>query len=191
MAIRDIFNYIAQHRGEVLDEKIRESLRKKGYPEEEIDEAFLMAENVTDLPKAATGRGVDVKVAPLPRRPTLWGAVVRGQEEKGEKTGEDSKAFVDIGAKNKRRYGWEFITGFLIPGGVYLLGLVISVFVELLFFIPDVTQIVSLGASIVISFSFYIWLRKSETGFSRGLMYGILILAAVLVYTITKDYFWK
>ena len=190
MAIREIFNYIEQHRGDIPDEKIRESLEKKGYPEDEIDAAFLMSRNAQSSPDHSRGAKEKKEVAPLPQRPTLWGAVVRGQEdrEKKVKSKDIPEEPVDIAKKNKRRFLWESIIGFLIPGGFYLLGLIIFTFIELLFFVPDIAQMASLGMSILVSFAMYLWLKKTDAGFAKGLSYGIWVVAVALVFLLALSY---
>lgn len=191
LAIREIFNYIESHRGDIPDEKIRESLEKKGYPEDEIDAAFLMSRNAKSSPDYSGGTEDKKKIAPMPQRPTLWGAVARGQESADKKIGSGGIPAepIDIAARNKRRFLWESIIGFLMPGGFYLLGLIIFTFIELLFFVPDIAQISSMGMSIVVSFGMHLWLKKAEAGFSKGLAYGISVIAIVLAYTLIAGYF--
>ena len=192
MAIREIFNYIEQHRGDIPDEKIRESLEKKGYPEDEIEAAFLMSRNAKSSPNHFKSARDEKKIAPLPQRPTLWGAVVRGQEKKEEKSKSPESTpeeLIDIAARNKRRFLWESIIGFLIPGGFYLLGIIIFTFIELLFFVPDIAQMASLGMSVIVSFVMYLWLKKAEAGFSKGLRYGMLAVGIALLYIAATKYF--
>lgn len=190
MAIREIFRFIEQYQGEIPQDKLRETLRKKGYPEDEIEAAFFMSENAAPEAKSMAGQERK-KITTKPQRSTLWGAVVRGQEleeEKFQGSEVDAKGQVDIARRVKLRNRWELTAGLLIPGAFYLFGLTIFVFAELFFIVPDITQGASLGMSIIVSFLLYLWLRNLEAGFGRGLIYGILVLSIVLVYTLVFKY---
>ncbi len=190
MAIREIFTLIEQYQGEIPKDKLRETLRKKGYPEDEIEAAFLMSENAAPAAKSMAGQERK-KITTKPQRPTLWGAVVRGQELDGEKSqwrAVDEGEQVDVAKRVKLRKRWELIAGLLIPGAFYLFGLTIFVFVELFFIVSDITQVASLGISVIASFLLYLWLRNLEAGFGRGLIYGVLILFTALVYTLAFKY---
>jgi hypothetical protein len=164
MPIREIFYFIKEHVNELSPEEIRQRLREQGYQEDEIEEAFLLAE----------GSGVRAPIfKPKEHLPTLWQSLLEGVKQREEKPAQKSVARDFSGVAERG----SFIAGLLVVPAFYFTEVLALLFAQLFYAIPVVDPIIPIGIAIGIGVLLYVVFAKYAGNFARGVLYGITALS--------------
>ncbi len=170
MAIREIFNYIKEHKNEFSESDLNEKLREQGYVDDDIKEAFLMwegsrgAESAPEFKENADGEKHD----------TLKEAIFRRfNDGKGSIAPALGRVAHDFTALESRG---EFWTGFFVPIAIYFFSLIVFLFLELFYPVPDSVQILASGIAVIVALILRVFIKEAAPNLREGVGYGIVIM---------------
>lgn len=181
MSIREILAYVRSNQQKFSKEELWDQLRKLGYGEDEIEEAFVVIGQ-----KNPPFSEFDKSTLKIGEEESLWSVMQKRAEARRTKPWLDTKEVINRGGIKKRG---EFIVGFFLPIIVGLFGLLIST-PRGVFMPPSIkTQLTVIGISSALSFGLYAWFKKKDFDFIRGVPYGVVALVAVGFAMMAIQYF--
>lgn len=169
MSIREAFYYLREHKKEFSTEELTQQLREKGYQDDEIEEAFLMAQNseVSGFPLFSKKEAQKAVKGPQ----TLWEAV---RERKAEPPKEP------LTSKLESVIDWDkiwqatlFIGGLALAPVFYYIGFVTLLFLQLFFPVPSIDPLFLVAGAVILT-SVVGFISGANRYFSRGIWVGVL-----------------
>lgn len=169
MSIREAFYYLRENKKKLSREELTQQLRGKGYQDDEIEEAFLMAQDsgVSGFPLFS--KKEEEKAIQKPR--TLWEAV-------RERKAEPSKELLT--SKLESAIDWDkiwqatlFIGGLTLAPIFYYVGFSALLFLQLFFPVPSTDPLFLMAGAVILT-SVVGVISRANRYFSRGIWIGVL-----------------
>lgn len=169
MSIREAFYYLREHKKEFSKEELTQQLRGKGYEDDEIEEAFLMAQNsgVSGFPLFSKKEAEETVQRPR----TLWEAV-------RERRAGPPREFLT--AKLESAIDWDkiwqatlFIGGLALAPIFYYVGFSALLFLQLFFPVPSINPLFLMAGAVILT-SVVGVISRVNRYFSRGIWIGVL-----------------
>lgn len=181
MSIREILAHIRSNQQKFSKEELWDQLRKLGYGEDEIEEAFVVIGQNKPLFSE-----LEASTLKTGEEESLWSVMQKRAEARRNKPWLDTKEVINRGGVKKRG---EFLVGFFLPIIMGLFGLLISIPRGVLTLPSIKIQLTVIGISSAFSFGLYVWFKKKEFDFIRGVPYGVVALVAVGFAVMAIQYF--